>query len=293
MQWFTNHFTIKVLQGIIFLCALYLFVSCQPKEKLLFASSRNGNSDIYIMNSDGTGLHPLTNAPQNEWAPSLISPIEITFLRDDNSQVNRIKLNLRTGREQILKQPELCDLDDKNALYIERGKKEVYECDGEIILRDHFLNKEINLTANLDAFCFKPSWFPDGTKIAFAGNSGGQSDIYFCELGTGDIINFTNSPANEEHPGISFDGRNILYSSYLQGDDQYEIHIVEISSHHKIKNIQTPGIEAKACWSKSGGIIYIENAVNGNYDIYAYQVVENLMNRITNDPGFDGDPQPL
>ena len=47
-----------------------------PEEfsKIAFESSRDGNYEIYIMNSDGSGIYNLTNHPSDDWYPSW-SPI--------------------------------------------------------------------------------------------------------------------------------------------------------------------------------------------------------------------------
>jgi len=37
--------------------------------KIAFTSNRDGNDEIYIMNTDGSGQKNLTNNPANDWGP--------------------------------------------------------------------------------------------------------------------------------------------------------------------------------------------------------------------------------
>jgi Tol biopolymer transport system component len=39
-------------------------------SKVVFTSTRDGNSEIYVMNADGTGQTRLTNSAASDYAPS-------------------------------------------------------------------------------------------------------------------------------------------------------------------------------------------------------------------------------
>ena len=41
--------------------------------KIAFASTRNGNTDIYVINKDGTGLTRITTSPQDDFEPGLVA----------------------------------------------------------------------------------------------------------------------------------------------------------------------------------------------------------------------------
>ncbi len=65
-----------------------------------------------------------------------------------------------------------------------------------------------------------PVFSPDGTKIAYSSDAGGDSDIYILDLGTSAITNLTG-PANgyrEEAPNFSPDGGTIAFHSNRGGD---------------------------------------------------------------------------
>ena len=42
-------------------------------KRIAFASDRDGNIEIYVMNADGTGLERLTDTPGNDYNPAWAS----------------------------------------------------------------------------------------------------------------------------------------------------------------------------------------------------------------------------
>ena len=48
-------------------------LTCTPTPldggRIAFASRRDGNFEIYVMNADGSGVTNLTNEPEHDWAP--------------------------------------------------------------------------------------------------------------------------------------------------------------------------------------------------------------------------------
>ena len=106
---------------------------------IAFTSLQNGNSEIYTMQPDGSGLTDLTNDPANDsnpiWSPD---GKHIAFESD------------RDGSHQIY----WMDADGSNVHQLTSDKA------------DHFLN--INLDNKLNP------WSPDGTKIIFLQNSAGD-----------------------------------------------------------------------------------------------------------------------
>ena len=138
-------------QFIFLLFSVLLFSNCnKKKEGLLFSSSRNGNSDIFIMYANGENIKALTRTDFEEWGPTWIDKNEISFLRQTKDSIFRIKLNLKTDKESELKHPTNCLLDDKNVLY--SGKLELYTCKNDIFIHNSITNETINVTDNIDSF---------------------------------------------------------------------------------------------------------------------------------------------
>jgi len=77
--------------------------------------------------------------------------------------------------------------------------------------------KEVQTGVELNA---SPALSPDGSTIAFAGSSKGNTDIYTIGANGGSLRRLTTSRALEASPAWSPTGRQILYTSDLTGNPQ-------------------------------------------------------------------------
>jgi Tol biopolymer transport system component len=60
---------------------------------------------------------------------------------------------------------------------------------------------------------FEPAVSPDGSRVAFIWDGGGDAfDVYVKTIGSEDVLNLTNSPADERYPVWSADGRSVLFA---------------------------------------------------------------------------------
>ena len=72
--------------------AALLLAACEssPEGKIAFVSSRDGNSDIYVVNADGSGQTNLTNNPADDDRPVWLadgSRVAFVSNRDGNSEI--------------------------------------------------------------------------------------------------------------------------------------------------------------------------------------------------------------
>lgn len=57
----------------------------------------------------------------------------------------------------------------------------------------------------------RPAWSPDGTRLAYAGNAGGDMDIWTLAADGSDPRRITNSPDYDTEPAWSPDGRTLVF----------------------------------------------------------------------------------
>ena len=151
----------------LFVLALVIPVSAQVPgtEKIVFVSNRDGNSEIYIMNSDGSGQKNLTRHRGDDYSP-VWSPTgrQILFASDRGGQTSDLYLM------------------DADGARVRRvfGKKEdrrhpAWSPDGEQIAYYRVDGGEVAIyTASIDGrgekritIGMQPAWAPDGSEIAF------------------------------------------------------------------------------------------------------------------------------
>ena len=137
-------------------------------SQIAFRSQRDGNDEIYIMNSDGTCQVNLTNDPADDWSPAF-SPdgTKIAFAHFfDGNQFSDIAVINKDGSGM-------------QRLTTSHGEYPAWSPDGsqiafasardgnyEIYVMDADGTGQTRLTDN-PAYDMSPVWSPDGTQIAF------------------------------------------------------------------------------------------------------------------------------
>lgn len=75
-----------------------------------------------------------------------------------------------------------------------------------------------------------PSLSPDGTRIAFASNRGGNWDIYVMPITGGKAMQVTSDGADELHPSWSPDGKNLVYSKLSAMSGRWEMWVSDAAN---------------------------------------------------------------
>ena len=98
-----------------------------------------------------------------------------------------------------------------------------------------------------------PTWSPDGTRIAFASDEGGNLDIYVMNADGSERNNLTNSPDEDTEPTWSPDGSRIAFlSRSAQGPD---IHVIRPDGAGHANLTDFPASYMHLAWSPDGARI--------------------------------------
>ena len=172
-----------------------LFCFSPDGTKIAFTSTRDGNSQIYIMNIDGSNQEGLTNNKYNEGLPCF-SPdglkIAFTSSRDGNLEI--YIMNIDGSNQKNLTNDESKDI---FSCFSPDGTKIVFTSyrDGEnpeIYIMNSDGSNQKNLT-NDESKDELPCFSPDGLKIAFTSSRDGNARIYIMNSDGSNQERLTNS----------------------------------------------------------------------------------------------------
>jgi len=193
--------------------------------KVAFVSDVDGDQEIFVVNSDGTGLLQLTSNTANDRAPSISgNGTKIAFHSDVDGDWEIFVINSDgTGLTQLTHNtltdayPSISDDGSKIAFYSDvGGDRQVYVVNSD----GSGLTQITSNAATVGIACISG----DGSKIAYISNVDGDWEIFVVNSdGTG-LTQLTSNTADDYNPSISNDGTKVAFESNVAGD--WEIFLV-------------------------------------------------------------------
>lgn len=290
----------------------YILVAClwlttsSLQGKILFNSDRDGNIEVYTMNSDGSNQTRLTFNKANDrghtWSPN---GQQIAFDRDDfeNPDVYVMDADGRNERR-------LTD-------HLTYDGSPCWSSDGSLIAFESSHNERLNIFlmqpdgTNIKQvtdfwFVSRPKWSPDGKQIAFEGFIGGEigdtREIYAIKPdGTG-LWQVSEPEPNTAMflGGWSPDGTQILYAAAIEGlaaKSTFVIVTLHPFGRNKVFKRERIRIPGMSIYSQSFGadgesILFSGQPVAAFHQhIYRFQLDTHELIQLTDGLGNNGSPQ--
>jgi serine/threonine protein kinase/Tol biopolymer transport system component len=275
--------------------------------QIVFASTRSGIPQLYLINADGTDLTQLTimekGACQPSWSPDgaqlvFISPClgRADFFETIYNESSLYTINADgTGLKQLTPSPgsdfePAWSPDGTRIAFtsVRGGYRQIYSLDVETL--------DVTLMTSTTSVIesSQPSWSPDGTKIAYMAKRVGAYQVWSMNENGQEAIQLAHSGQElwDYLPNWSPDGRTVFFNQRRPGAYRpwlMQIDYEDLSLDPRRLNFVTP-IE-DISFSPDGYWLAFEGMdAEGNREIYYMTVAGSGRTRLTNDPKIDFDP---
>jgi TolB protein len=258
---------------------------------ILFDSSRDGNQEIYALDSSGQ-TRRMTDNPavdmQGVWDPSM-RRIAFTSNRDGQNEIyimnadgsNPVNLTNNPADDQ---QPAWSS--DGEWILFTSNRDGNYEIYG---IRVN--NLEIRNISNSPANDTQPSWIRSRAKdlsgdyILFTSNRDGNLEIYRVKSDGSDAVNLTMNPSSDQMAMGSPDGALVAFTSDRTGN--MDVYNMRLDGQGLVDLTNNPASDFGPVWSSDQAWIAFTTDRNGNRDVYLMKPGLLDLYNVTNSPSQD------
>ena len=260
-------------------------------HKIIFYSDQTGNGDIYEMDTIGQNLKRLTFSDSTDGSPRWL-PLAKQLVFSSRNQAQQGLFTLKTGTSSpafLLSNPAFEEVPD---WYIRTGERSmVYTQQDDEYTHLYLADGTGQPIRQLTQGPYRdkqPRFSPDGSQILFVSNRSGNQDIWIMTLADSSMMNLSQHPAMEGHPEWAPAGDKIVFYRYEEG--QADLYIMDVNTHQAYNLTQSAENELIGRFSPDGKQLVYGGVIEGDWEIFILFINGTHKRRLTNRPGFDGDP---
>ena len=243
------------------------------RAKIVFTATRDGNAEIYVMNTDGSEQLRLTNHPGDDFDPTWSPTGEHIAFVSERDHAGLYDIYLMNPNGQNIR-PAFDELDYRTApAWSPDGKKIAYHTYSPIPDWAVYFNtidggtSERVSAAGIHPGGF-PDWSPDGTEIAFTGGTRIKWRIWIRNLQTGDKkLLLPKIPLGDQrNPAWSPDGSKLAFYWWKREENKPYIYIVNRDGKNLDKIVEN--VSGIVAWAPNGKELLYKQTVAGKKQLF-------------------------
>lgn len=221
-----------------------LLTDSDPTEaqgKVVFTSFRDGNAELYAVPlAGGAQTRLTTSAGTSETAPAL-SPdgTKLAWAAGASGGITKIWTGSATATGATQAVPGHPDAIQSSPGWTSSTRLAFTMADASSAdVYDLTLGGSATLLTGSTAADVEPAWSPDGSRVAFASNRSGDTELYLLTVGTGAVTRLTTRTGSDGAPTWLADGRVVF--TCVQGT-QFRLCLVDPAAPGTITTLPTTG----------------------------------------------------
>jgi Tol biopolymer transport system component len=140
-----------------------------------------------------------------------------------------------------------------------------------------------------------PTWSPDGTRLAFHSDRGGNVDIWMVNVDGSGLTRLTEDPGDDRYPAWSPDGRTIAYTSDRSGNE--DVWVMDVSGvpagvaareraadEDAVNLTRSPDRDRYPIWSPTGSRLTFNTNRDGDDEVYVMNADGSRQQNLSRSP---------
>lgn len=252
--------------------------------RILFVGKKGGEKELYMMETDGRNLLPLTAHRSLVLNPDIASTSrEVVFTSYRSGRPELYRKEIYSGSEVKLSARKGVNI---GARFSPDGKSLVaslsFEGNSELYLlgTDGSIRKRLTNNWAID---IDPSWSPDSNQIVFTSDRLGSPQLFILNLTSGATRRLAYNGKYDTSPTWSPDGEEIAFARLEEG--HFELYTIRPDGSNERRLTTTGGNKEHPRWSPDGRFL-IYSSDSGGKGIWAMRADGTSPHRIS-PPGLE------